>query len=37
LPGYLSWWDQLGPAGTQNDEVYLRTAISVAQDGWAHY
>ena len=37
LPGYLSWWDHLGPADTQNDDVYLRTAISVAQDGWAHY
>ena len=37
LPNYLSWWDQLGPAGTQNDEVYLRTAISVEQDGWSHY
>ena len=37
LPGYLSWWDQLGPEGTQNFDVYLRTAISVDQDGWAHY
>ena len=37
LPGYLSWWNHLGPADTQNDDVYLRTAISVAQDGWAHY
>ncbi len=37
LPNYLSWWDQLGPEGTQKYDVYLRTAISVEQDGWAHY
>ncbi len=36
-PNYLRWWDELGPAGTQRDDVYLRTAISVESDGWANF
>src|SRR5688572_29932773 len=36
-PNYLRWWDELGPAGTQRDDVYLRTAMSVESDGWAHF
>jgi benzoyl-CoA 2,3-dioxygenase component B len=37
LPNYLSWWREMGPDGFQADDVYLRTAISVEADGWAHF
>ena len=37
LPNYLTWWQEMGPEGFQADEVYLRTAISVEPDGWAHF
>ena len=36
-PEYLKWWDCLGPEQSSNLEVYLRTAISVEKDGWAHF
>ena len=36
-PHYLQWWQALGPEGTTNYDVYLRTAISVEADGWAHF
>jgi benzoyl-CoA 2,3-dioxygenase component B len=36
-PNYLRWWDELGPAGTQRDDIYLRTAISVESAGWANF
>lgn len=36
-PDFLSWWREMGPDGFQEDQVYLRTAISVDPDGWAHY
>src|SRR5262245_17859847 len=34
LPNYLDWWREMGPAGFQEKDVYLRTAISVEPDGW---
>jgi len=37
LPNYLDWWREMGPEGFQEKEVYLRTAISVEPDGWAHF
>src|SRR4051794_8651004 len=37
LPNYLDWWKQVGPEGFQERDVYLRTAISVETDGWAHF
>ncbi|HEX8176276.1 MAG TPA: benzoyl-CoA 2,3-epoxidase subunit BoxB [Pyrinomonadaceae bacterium] len=37
LPNYLSWWQEMGPEGFQDKEVYLRTAISVEPSGWAHF
>src|SRR5499427_6288648 len=37
LPNYLDWWAQVGPAGFQSNDVYLRTAISVEPDGWANF
>ena len=36
-PSYLRWWESCGPEGTQAYDVYLRTAISVESDGWAHF
>ncbi len=36
-PNFLQWWMDMGPEGFQANEVYLRTAISVDTDGWAHY
>ncbi|MBZ0238359.1 MAG: benzoyl-CoA 2,3-epoxidase subunit BoxB [Deltaproteobacteria bacterium] len=36
-PGFLSWWQEMGPAGFQAKDVYLRTAISVEANGWAHF
>ena len=36
-PNYLSWWQDMGPEGSQNFDVYLRTAISVDPQGWAQF
>src|SRR5215470_2789791 len=36
-PSFLRWWQDVGPVGFQADDIYLRTAISVEADGWAHF
>jgi benzoyl-CoA 2,3-dioxygenase component B len=36
-PNFIDWWMDMGPDGFQADDVYLRTAVSVEQDGWAHF
>jgi benzoyl-CoA 2,3-dioxygenase component B len=36
-PGYLQWWREMGPEGSQNFDVYLRTAVSVDAQGWAQF
>jgi benzoyl-CoA 2,3-dioxygenase component B len=36
-PHFIDWWKEMGPAGFQTDDVYLRTAISVDKDGWANF
>ena len=36
-PNFLQWWRDMGPVGFQEDQIWLRTAISVDADGWAHY
>nr|WP_206419715.1 benzoyl-CoA 2,3-epoxidase subunit BoxB [Minwuia thermotolerans] len=36
-PNFLSWWDDIGPLGFQQKDVYLRTATSVDAKGWAHF
>ena len=36
-PGFLGWWKEVGPVGTSNYDVYLRTAISAEPNGWAHF
>ena len=37
LPNYLNWWRDLGPEGTAECDVYLRTAVSVEAKGWANF
>jgi benzoyl-CoA 2,3-epoxidase subunit B len=36
-PKFQNWWAEVGPAGFQEREVYLRTAISVESNGWANF
>jgi benzoyl-CoA 2,3-dioxygenase component B len=36
-PNYLGWWRDMGPADFQEKDVWLRTAISVDAEGWAHF
>lgn len=36
-PDFLNWWQDVGPQGFDNDHIYLRTAISVEPEGWAHF
>ncbi len=36
-PRYLEWWRSVGPQHFGSSEVYLRTAVSVGKDGWAHF
>ena len=37
-PKYIQWWRDMGPQGFQDyHQVYVRTAISVDPDGWAHF
>jgi benzoyl-CoA 2,3-epoxidase subunit B len=36
-PRFLQWWDEVGPDGFQQSQVYLRTAISASSKGWANY
>ncbi|HZA49393.1 MAG TPA: benzoyl-CoA 2,3-epoxidase subunit BoxB, partial [Myxococcaceae bacterium] len=36
-PNFLRWWLEMGPEGFQATDVYLRTAVSVEADGWAHF
>ncbi len=36
-PKFLHWWTDAGPVGFQTRDVYLRTAVSVDSQGWAHF
>ncbi|MEP7296293.1 MAG: benzoyl-CoA 2,3-epoxidase subunit BoxB [Burkholderiales bacterium] len=36
-PNYLEWWQDMGPDGFQQAEVYLRTAVGVDPSGWAKF
>ena len=35
-PKFLDWWRDLGPQ-LPTEDVYLRTAVAVGRDGWAHF
>jgi len=37
LPKYLQWWHEMGPTDFETKPVYLRTAVSVDAEGWAHF
>lgn len=37
LPNFLDWWQDMGPEGFQQKDVWLRTAIDVGSEGWAHF
>jgi benzoyl-CoA 2,3-dioxygenase component B len=36
-PNYIEWWKEAGPTDFNTKDVYLRTAVSVEKDGWAHF
>ncbi|MCG8690341.1 MAG: benzoyl-CoA 2,3-epoxidase subunit BoxB [Minwuiales bacterium] len=36
-PGFLDWWKDTGPEGFLDNDVYLRTAVSVDAGGWAQF
>ena len=36
-PNFLRWWSDMGPDGSHNFDVYLRTAVSAEPNGWAHF
>ena len=36
-PSFIDWWMDMGPEGFQQDQIYLRTAVSVEKGGWAHF
>jgi benzoyl-CoA 2,3-dioxygenase component B len=36
-PKFIDWWKEMGPEGFQEDDIYLRTAISVDHEGWANF
>ena len=35
-PNFLDWWESMGPT-LPTEDVYLRTAINVGREGWAHF
>src|SRR4051794_8113 len=35
-PGFRQWWAEMGPE-LPTEDVYLRTAINVGREGWAHF
>jgi benzoyl-CoA 2,3-epoxidase subunit B len=35
-PKFMNWWSEMGPTLAAHD-VYLRTAVSVGREGWAHF
>jgi benzoyl-CoA 2,3-epoxidase subunit B len=36
-PRFLDWWREMGPSDFAGADVYLRTAVGVDAQGWAHY
>ncbi len=35
-PRFMNWWGEMGPT-LETHGVYLRTAVSVGREGWAHF
>jgi benzoyl-CoA 2,3-dioxygenase component B len=36
-PNFIEWWQDVGPEGTGGYDVYLRTAVGVDSEDWAHF
>ncbi|MBC8024276.1 MAG: benzoyl-CoA 2,3-epoxidase subunit BoxB [Burkholderiales bacterium] len=36
-PNFVEWWKDMGPEGTHTHDVYLRTAVGVDSEDWAHF
>jgi benzoyl-CoA 2,3-epoxidase subunit B len=36
-PKFIEWWKAQGPVAFKDNPIYLRTAISVGQEGWANF
>jgi benzoyl-CoA 2,3-epoxidase subunit B len=36
-PNFIQWWQEMGPDGFQQNDIYLRHAVSVDPEGWATY
>jgi benzoyl-CoA 2,3-epoxidase subunit B len=36
-PDYIEWWRSVGPSDYNTKDVYLRTAVGVDKEGWAHF
>jgi benzoyl-CoA 2,3-dioxygenase component B len=36
-PDFLNWWRDLGPRVFQENKIYLRTAVRIGREGWAHF
>ena len=36
-PNFIEWWKDVGPEGTGGYDVYLRTAVGVDSEDWAHF
>ena len=36
-PQYLEWWREAGPQNYDTSRIYLRTAVGITAEGWAHY
>jgi benzoyl-CoA 2,3-epoxidase subunit B len=36
-PAFVHWWREMGPEGTHDYDIYLRTAVGVDPKGWAHF
>ncbi len=36
-PNYIDWWREMGPSDFNENEIYLRTAVGVDREGWAHF
>jgi benzoyl-CoA 2,3-dioxygenase component B len=35
-PKFMNWWAEMGPT-LETQDVYLRTAVAVGREGWAHF
>jgi benzoyl-CoA 2,3-epoxidase subunit B len=36
-PKFIRWWEELGPVAFKHNPVFLRTAVDVGREGWAHF